>query len=178
MKISDLVVIDEFFDDPEFIVEQALKQDYYDSASHPNQLIKINWCGKRTLPINNYDSELFNKITHKIVDKIVHDKTKNVKIRMDMFFHVMNDKDIFDDSWIHKDGCFRAGVVYLCKSPVSEKGTLIVKDSEPILIENVYNRFVMYDGNFMHSSKGGFGSTINDGRLTLVIFIDELEEIL
>ena len=39
---------------------------------------------------------------------------------------------------------------------------------------NEYNKMVMFNGHYPHSPKSGFGESLDDGRLVLLFFIEEI----
>ena len=90
----------------------------------------------------------------------------------------MREKDKFGDGWMHKDiKSVLAGLVYLNPNPKPNMGTIVHRygdDKEPVIVENEFNKLVMYDTSYLHAPQGGFGTDVNDARLTLVFFIGEV----
>jgi hypothetical protein len=71
-------------------------------------------------------------------------------------------------------GVTNADVTSYPLNPIESCGTMIYQkedDSEPIIVENAYNRLVLYNGKLLHSAiGGGFGKRCEDCRLTIVFF--------
>jgi len=73
-------------------------------------------------------------------------------------------------SHIDPNACY-AGVVYLSPNAPLNSGTIV----DGKLVENKFNRLVLYRANIIHSpSSHPFGMTVDDSRLTLNLFITEL----
>lgn len=172
--IDKIIVIDDILDNPDEVVEFAIKQKYYTPEECPNpKKIKINWKGMRSDIIDKIVAEpLFAKIFKKINELT---PCKHLTIKNDSFFHMMTENDVYNDTWPHSDvNDSMAGVIYLTKNPIESCGTMIYQkedDSEPIIVENAYNRLVLYNGKLLHSAiGGGFGKRCDDCRLTIVFF--------
>jgi hypothetical protein len=41
---------------------------------------------------------------------------------------------------------------------------------EELAVENIFNRVIVYQANFVHSASNYFGTTLNDKRMTIVFF--------
>jgi hypothetical protein len=175
--INDIVIIDNIFEDADDIVKYAKKQTFFSAETHPSKdSIEIYWVGNRTLQINDLDSNYYQKIINQMMYKVLKDLDyKTVYLDAQLYFHTLNQTDIFSENWIHKDTkCKMAGVVYLNDNPDKKCGTVIFKDDQKIEIENIYNRLVLYDSQYLHGALGGFGDNLNNNRLTITFFINEL----
>jgi hypothetical protein len=175
--INDIVVIDNIFENVDDIVSYARKQTFFSAQTHPSKdEVEIYWVGNRTLQINDLDSEYYQNMISQIMYKVFKDlKYTDIYLDAQMYFHTLSESDKFNDSWFHRDlDCKIAGVVYLNEDPNKKYGTGIFKDGETIEIENVYNRLVLYNSDFLHSALGGFGDNIHNNRLTLTFFIKQL----
>ena len=62
---------------------------------------------------------------------------------------------------------FFGGIIYLTPNPPSNSGTIV----EGKIVDNVYNRYVMYDATCLHGLQDSFGTSIEDARLVLTHFI-------
>jgi len=180
--LTDIIVIDDVFDDPDSLVRMAREFDYFDNLSHPDNYSKIEsfYSGLRTRRLNEIDNSLFVKLNKNIFDKIhTHSfpYTCNMKCsyRGLLFFHFLTKKDVFTDRWFHKDhNNLCAGVVYLHKNPPKNTGTIIIKEDKEIVVENKYNRLVLYNADLLHSPQNSFGDSVYDARLTLTIFYEQM----
>ena len=176
--LQDIIVIDDFFKDPDNIVEFANKQ-----AFEENDFEKTGsyWRGLRTEELHDLNIEKTNEITKEFFNNIFYNKFNNFKKysfhyswKASFYFHRLSDISKFEYKWIHHDPVIYAAVVYLNKNPPEDTGTLIIKKNEKIPIENKYNRLVLYNSDYLHSPMSGFGEGKNS-RLTLNISIDSID---
>jgi hypothetical protein len=85
--------------------------------------------------------------------------------------------DIPNKSWIHKDTSLYSGVIYLSEKfndKYNNHGTKIYIKNEDLNYRNQFNRLVLYRGDYLHSANFGFGQNIDNSRLTLNFFINEI----
>jgi hypothetical protein len=159
----NIIVVDNFLDNPDKVRESVLKIDFPTTGSFP---------GKRSFKADND------------YQKMIKEKIENIMNR-EIFFPKKYDSFCFqlcleeDKSWAHTDDSEWAGVLYLTPNAPVTAGTGIfdkIEDQSHLntMLGNVYNRLVMYRGNKLHhrSMLSGFGSNINDGRLTQVFFFN------
>jgi hypothetical protein len=159
----NVIVIDNFLDNPNKVRESVLKIDFPTTGSFP---------GKRSLRAD----ENYQKMVKEKLEKIFNKK---------LFFPYKYDSFCFqfclenDESWVHTDGTEWAGVLYLTPNAPAESGTgLFTKVEEEYFLNtilgNVYNRMVLYRGDRLphRSMISGFGNDIETGRLTQVLFFN------
>ena len=81
-------------------------------------------------------------------------------------------KGNFEKNRLHKDESELAGVIYLTPNPIKNSGTTLHNDNTDLedVIDNVYNRFIFYDGKKLHGPQDTFGNSIENARFTLTIF--------
>jgi len=175
--LQDIIVIDDFFKDPDSIVEFANRQVFEENDPEKT---KSYWQGLRTKELHNVNREKTNEITKEFFYKLFFDNfEESVKYNLTykwaakFYFHKVSKKINFDYKLFHKDSSIYAGVVYLNKNPPSDTGTFIIKKYDVISIENKYNRLVLYNSDYLHSPMGGFGEGENS-RLTLTLFINAI----
>lgn len=182
--IKDIIIIDDIFDDPDSIVDFAKKLDYKPQGEHSQ---KAHWVGLRSESIRMIDKEFQNKLAQDVIFKsLANTMGYNKKFIIDVawdstfYFHQLMASDKYNDSWIHVDPrLVYAGVVYLSKESKPDSGTFLIKDDgERVEIDNKYNRLVLYRSDYFHAPQGGFGESIDDSRLTLTMFFQELQFIL
>jgi len=155
------VVVDNFLPMPDLVREQAMQLDYPVTGEFP---------GVRSFAC---DDEYQMFIHHRFQEILGVNITEFV---MDSFCFQLCYEGA--ETWIHKDGCDWAGVLYLSPDAPTESGTglYLEKDGEYDLVNvigNVYNRLVLYDGNMDHASLlAGFGDSPETGRLTQVFFFN------
>jgi hypothetical protein len=181
---KDIITIENVFDNPQEIVELALAQKYYFSGDNPTVTgTKINYMGKRTLPLSMLDEEQHIKITNQILSKLFKDVVRddckfNINAQTVCLFHSLTEADRPDNSWCHRDTATFSGVVYLnenFKDRFNNHGTRICRPVRDHHIPYEFNKMVLYRGDYLHSANFGFGQELNESRLTLNFFINDIE---
>jgi hypothetical protein len=163
---------DNFFENPNLIRECALAQQYREPTTDEN------WIGLRTEPL---DAEIGGIDIEKYILNTIRHHLPNIP-ELDMFwvFHLLPESvrgdmgDEFEYLQSHTDNetVHFAGVVYLSPEPKPNSGTSFFEDVNTKLatIDNVYNRFIFYPADIIHSPTNPFGETNEDSRLTLTFF--------
>lgn len=172
--IKDLIIHDDFYSDYREVIALARKQDYFAPTE------KDNWSGMRSGLLNEIltESEL-HLLAKPITDKIFHDVLKGsgeytFSYKLKLYFHWLDENVKHKPSFFHQDRNLMAGVVYLSESPQASSGTTILVNDEKIEVENRCNRCVLYNSNFYHAAMNGFGKSVEDARLVLTVFFDEI----
>ena len=176
-----LIVVDNFYDNPDEIRNLALNMEYNISGNYP---------GARTKPY--YIDGIKNKLEYYTNNKITYwPDTYNGSFQ----YTTKNDK-----SWIHRDKTEWSVVVYLTPNAPLNAGTKMFKhketgltsslgneDNEKILnmdsydhdkwdvvdkIGNVYNRAIFFKGLKTHMSDEYFGDNLENGRLFQTFFFN------
>lgn len=177
-----IYIFDNFYSDPLFIREMALKKDFY---------ITGNFDGYRT----DYEENNFNNLKVAL-QNILNIPIINWPASYNTSYQYTTQNS---DTWIHHDETVWAGVIYLTPNAPKESGTGIYRhidthyyrhtinntiDFNSIYspqeewelirnIDNVFNRLVLYPGNYYHRSMlTGFGNDKYSGRLFQVFFFD------
>jgi len=188
---KDIIVINNFYDDPWAIREQALEM-----APFP---IVNELPGQRTFGIPEEQSlelkQQFEKILGVNITEWSLFKKRNEK--NNTAFQLITEQNT---SWIHHDDTDWAGVLYLTPEPDITSGTGFFTHKQSGIFEwdpsnpttdfnlhedrfdfskwdcnlevkNQFNRLVLYNSRLYHSSmKPGFGVNYMNGRLTQVFF--------
>ena len=183
MNTVKLVVIDNFFSDPDVIRKWALSEKYYDTKELTEITSKVSkspnyFPGLRTLPLTKLKSPYSEAIMNSTARIGRHVFGIQGNIDLVSSFHLTR-KDDIDMANIHTDNSFDpgivlAGVIYLTPdAPLDSGTTLYTKQphKEVDKISNVYNRFVLYDASVFHRANSYFGDDMQTGRLTIVSFI-------
>jgi hypothetical protein len=178
---TNMIVIDEFYNNPNDVREFALAQEFD---------VTGNWPGTRT-------KTFINESTKETIQKILQDIAGNVTDWQanDGYTGSFQLTTSMDRSWIHADSYNTwAGVLYLTPdAPLSggtgifrykktgsmmEDGTDLSGVTQDMTkwelvdrVGNVYNRLVLYRGNNYHMSLDYFGKDKEDGRLFQLFFI-------
>jgi hypothetical protein len=183
--LKDLIVIPNFFDNPEQIIKIAKEQKYYSVDAHPEDKdTRVSWGGFRTEKLENIlDDSINSLIKETVIKKIfssdLPDQTTSiVKYWGHSFFHYFTQNYQASQKHLHQDSGLYAGVIYLndCKLDSPEKhGTIVFNDAkDSFIMPYEYNTAIFYRSDFVHSPLEGFGSTVNDARLSMSFFIEKV----
>jgi len=181
--ISDLIIIDNALKDPHRLVKLAKEQKYYSAKEHKLASSNVTWAGYRSDLLHTIDHDLLNETTNELMDvtvkKTLGDTSTlgfNFKSMLSACFHYLTESDKIVPKWYHtdNDACF-AGILYLSENPEPDSGTVILTDTEEVVVENKFNRFVLYRADYFHAAQGGFGKDLSDGRITTNFFIHQIE---
>lgn len=184
---DQLHVIDDFYNNPDDVRANALLQSFE---------VRGNYPGLRTQPVESSHSLYLKKF---IEDTILHRPITYWSLDdYNTSFQYTTENDT---TWVHHDATVWAGVLYLTPNPPPGYGTSIYsrkdngvyectsseteynQDSDLIgnldnwrpelVVENRYNRLILYRGALYHrSSIPGFGTVPENSRLFQVFFFD------
>jgi len=112
------MVIDDFFADPVLWRHFAINQNY----SKPDNLL---FPGKRTQPVNEIDSRVFESFANTLISKV--SKLRNLNY-INAWFHSIDAS--YGQGWVHDDNPVQTltGLVYLNETAPLNTGTTIYKD--------------------------------------------------
>ena len=161
--MQDLQVVDNFFDDLDFILQQANKQNYFTAEQLSYDTGTQNsWPGIRTDNLHK-NVTLADYILNIIVKKFtfnINPKKANI------CFHKRFDTDNAKD-WVHKDASEYALIVYLSKTNLESGTAFYTEDKNKMMTINfVQNRALFFKGKISHTSMLNYGKD-DDCRLTL-----------
>ena len=119
-----IIIVDDFFEDPDAIVELANSVDYYD--------LDAAWPGKRSKHLKSINERFFNYFTNKVFSAF---GLAPVGAEIDATFQKVTpfsqDKwNTKNRGWIHQDNANSVvfgGIVYLSKNADKDTGTSIYK---------------------------------------------------
>lgn len=175
----NLIIVDDFYSDPDAVRKFALNQDFS---------VKGNYPGARTKPFFTDDVkqaiEHYMQFAGKITNTFEHSGYTGA-------FQIATAND---RTWIHSDPHnMWAGVCYLTPDAPGSGGTglfrhkatgehsKITQDREGYdytkydlfdRIGNKYNRLILYRGDLFHASLDYFGDNYENGRLFQTFFFD------
>jgi hypothetical protein len=175
----NLIIVDDFYSDPDAVRKFALNQDFS---------VKGNYPGARTKPFFTDDVkqaiEHYMQFAGKITNTFEHSGYTGA-------FQIATAND---RTWIHSDPHnMWAGVCYLTPDAPHSGGTglfrhkatgehsKITQDREGYdytkydlfdRIGNKYNRLILYRGDLFHASLDYFGDNYENGRLFQTFFFD------
>tara|TARA_A200000113_G_C8842621_1_gene347435 strand:- start:645 stop:1166 length:522 start_codon:yes stop_codon:yes gene_type:complete len=164
---QNLIVVDNFLDNPDFIRQVALKLDY------SNIQETVPGC-RSTVALGG---DLFDEVDTKF-QQIFNSKIKWYHGADSFYIQSCTEET---ETWVHVDNCSDwAAVLYLTPYPELESGTGIYHKDEDnewemnIAVGNVYNRLIAYRGKSLYhrSMVPGFGNSLETSRLTQVFFFD------
>ena len=177
--LKEIIEINNVFDNPDEIVEIAKRYKYYSIDNHPvDKNTNISWEGFRTEFILGDNLQFMqNQITRKLFSSVRSNVNINVQQDMRMEFHYLTENEKHRKDLFHIDTTIMAGVVYLSKEINNNPdcGTILLLDDKETIVNNSYNKLIMYRGDYTHAPANGFGSNINDARLTLNFFIHSID---
>jgi len=127
---NKIIVIDNFYDDPDQVREVALQQEYL-PCNEPS--MSGNWPGYRSRKfLHNIDETIFNEFRNKLLDNLLWNNPVKYEGYIETNFQVCLEEN--GDSWVHYDRgpmeITHVGVVYLNPNPPSNSGTIIYDFNE------------------------------------------------
>jgi len=166
-----LIQEENFFTNLNFILPEIKKIKLYSSEEFEkleNQ--KSYWPGLRSRFLGTT-----NPIFHEYITSLIHQKKllDHGVWQIGSFIHLRLEEDNPKD-WIHKDPDDLAALIYISETNLNS-GTYLFDDNKNLIndIKFVSNRFIMYDGNYNHKGYGHHGDSIENGRLTINLFINK-----
>lgn len=179
--MKNYITINNFFNNPKQLKKFALKQKFYTVKNHPWKESLGKFPGLRTDFINNIDMNKYNYIVNLILkacDIFYEEPFQQYKSWISFSYTLDNIKT---PDWHTDETSLDAqfddfkrkisGVVYLNENVDKKHGTLIMNNKEKILVENYFNRLVLYPSTKKHSLAKSFGKNKNNARLVLTILI-------
>jgi hypothetical protein len=186
--LLDFITIPDFFDDPEYVYNLAMKQTFYPVETHPlDSGTQINWNGTKTLPLDigkTIPEEEYRALASKCITKIFKYCVKpgmSVNIRdigYSGFFASLLEKDTSEPWMVHSDTTLISTFVYLQKEKPQfpfVHGTTVIVRGKPVTVNYEYNTCVIFRSDLPHTPNHGFGNTIENSRLTFNFFINSID---
>lgn len=131
------ICVDNFFTDPDGIVEFAKQFEYFKApgeiTDNPNNLPTGFWPGRRTKPLQYIAPHFEAKFFEKLFSLFYEVRSIELKYRAVSCFQIIDPHEygIADTGYIHSDETVYTGVVYLSKNMASNSGTSIYKATTP-----------------------------------------------
>lgn len=127
--------------------------------------------GMRSLQLYKEDAKLYEQVSSLIKQAINRND-----VVVDAVMHIIPDcvSSVRKDrsTWWHRDSALYAGVIYLTEDIPKDTGTLLrLESGEEILIENVFNRMVIYSPFLRHTPAREYGNTFDTARKALTFFV-------
>lgn len=187
MKVN-LIIADNFYDEPDEVRNFALSQDFSVSGNYPGNRTKSFLNESTKSVINGLVSHAAGGVTNWLLDENGDGYTGAFQICTSS-----------DRTWIHSDyNNMWAGVCYLTPDAPLSSGTALYRHKESQerfsinnvdhgydsrdytkwevvdRIGNIYNRLILYPGNLYHASLDYFGNSLHDSRLFQTFFFNTL----
>lgn len=181
--LIDFIEVKNVFDNPDEIIEFAKQQEYLTKEKH-DTLQKTFYSGLRTKSLSvinerlyhNINSEIFTKCIEQLYPDTANKILYGFAFETSTYFHLLTEDNQFEESWIHQDpNCVWAGVIYLNRNPKPNSGTIVYRNGEKVVVNNEFNKLVLYSPTYNHASQGGFGTNPDDGRLTISFFVNAFQ---
>jgi hypothetical protein len=185
MKV-DLIVVDDFYTNPDDVRNFALSQEFSVRGNYPGMRTKSFLDDSQKAVIDGIVSHASGGVTDWLVDSEGNSYTGAFQICTSL-----------DRTWIHSDyNNMWAGVCYLTPDAPLSAGTALYRhkatgertsvgsadhgdDAYDLTkwevvdrIGNVYNRLILYRGNLYHASIDYFGTNHDNGRLFQTFFFN------
>ncbi len=151
-------VIDEFFEAPENIRDEALHAQYRHSSDVPG----VNWVGHRS-------NQLPSSVMTEFIKNQTYHALKMASEQMDYYWHYTTEGVNLENKWHTDDEYDYSGLVFLNEAPPANTGTEF--DQGQHSIDNKWNRYVIWNSGIEHAIENTFGTDIEDSRLTLIFFV-------
>ena len=170
----NLIQEDNFFPNINEILPQIKKTKLYNLEDFRNVTGRrgVQWPGLRSLSL-----DLANPILHEYVKLLIHHKKllEPGLWEIASFIHMKLEDDNTKD-WIHSDDNDFAALIYLSDTNLNS-GTHLFDNDDNIIndIKFVKNRFVAYSGSIRHVGYGHHGNSIENGRLSINLFINKVK---
>jgi hypothetical protein len=191
---KDYIIHDNILDNPQVLLDLSKKIKYYKNNFPKNVETDIplntnlsdrtfgSWCGFRSNILHEINHKIFcntfDDIFKKIFNKIVF---REINYVVDSYLHFLPENCLCTEKSYHRDfsneyNVLFAGVIYLNLNPKNNSGTLLLlnDEKEELVVENKFNRLVLYNSYIPHRPHNGFGKNLNDSRLTLTFFVKKL----
>jgi hypothetical protein len=178
---KDLIIIPNFFDNPEEIVKIAKSEKYYTSSEHPQDKdTNIYYGGYRSEKLSKHNdgllrSTFFEKV---LLPDVPKESVYDIGYTGSSYFHYFTETYTGGKSELHLDSALMAGVIYL-NNIVLEKpenhGTIIFnKNNDRFVMPYTYNTLIFYRSDYLHAPLAGFGDSLDNARLSLVFTLSNL----
>jgi len=170
----NLIQEDNFFPNIDLILPQIKKTKLYNLEDFKKETGQYNatWPGFRSLPLDSV-----NPILNEFVLFLMNQKRlfEPGHWKIGSYIHLRLENDNSKD-WIHTDPDDFAALIYLSKTNLNS-GTHLFDENDNLIndIKFVKNRFISYTGCTKHKGYGHHGDSIENGRLSINLFINKVK---
>ena len=201
------IVVDNFFSQPELIVDFASKLKFYQNKDG-------RWPGKRTEVLHSNNFSFFDYVNQKILS-VIYPNNKDLYYSAETYFQKISGKRYPNCGWVHKDDSELTAIIYLskhkfCGTSLCKRITFDSKESSKDLVErkkkfysqnyydekeagylklnnqnyrrtltvdSEYNRLFLFESANYHMAESFTDKNLNEDRLTLITFINNLGKV-
>tara|TARA_R100000008_G_C3496553_1_gene121459 strand:+ start:100 stop:645 length:546 start_codon:yes stop_codon:yes gene_type:complete len=173
------LVIDNFLRDPLDIRNKGLKIPVYNKDTHPYTESLGSFPGYRSKYIHEYDKSLYSELSTKIINaiQILTNFSVNTKDYNTHYAYQYTGNNVKPS--IHTDTGKEGyeyvfgGIIYLNPNPPRNSGTMLLLDGKREVIDNKFNRLLLYRGDEIeHSLVRSFGRNRFNCRMIISTFTD------
>ena len=176
--MNKVIVIDNFFTSIDDFYMLASGEHYLTHTQFSKAMgyEEHPWPGRRTLPLHKTNPlimQMFNDHFGKKIAPILND---DCFYKMYHYLHLRlqddNDKD-----YPHYDAQDYTLLIYLSKTNLNS-GTVLLDDNDNVIFDCkfVQNRAFLFSKNYKHMAVNNHGDSIENGRLTMNVFIDKVRK--
>lgn len=163
--------IDNFFEYPNIILNEAKKIKLYTRKEHPDYLKSegATWPGLRSLELGKS-----NPLLKYFCAKYLHLNNINFNEKSVLYVHCRpsnkNEKDFIHDD---NDGQTKHSILIYISKTNFESGTRLYDEKEQVITDFkfIQNRLVFFDSSYKHMAYGHHGDNINNSRITINGFL-------
>lgn len=202
---NKIIIIDNFYPEPDLVRDFALKQ-VYNQVTNPDGMVIP---GLRTEDLKDVDDDMFRLLKRSVFLSLFGIPRYHISLEESVITNYQLCYESHGDSWVHgdsleDDGINVSGVVFLTPNPPKNSGTIFYEINPEYaqeasnyfdehksfrginrvenvdlyekyfkvkqVVENVYNRAVIYSGKTLHKSDFYFGDAPDNARLIQPFF--------
>jgi hypothetical protein len=179
--MKDYLIIDNYFSEPKELKKWAFKQKFYTKKNHPWKETLGTFPGFRTNYINHINEDKFKYLADNLLKAcgiFYEEDFQEFKAWLSFSYTLDNIKlpDWHTDEFVlspefesYKKKL--SGVVYLNEETKKEAGTIIVNNNKQFLVENKFNRLILYPSEKVHTVAKSFGKDKKNSRFVFTILI-------
>tara|TARA_B100000427_G_scaffold1519_1_gene1509 strand:+ start:732 stop:1232 length:501 start_codon:yes stop_codon:yes gene_type:complete len=164
---TNVIIIDDFLDNPDIVRDSIINGNipFDEEGNYPGLRCNPDHIG------DDYREMVANKIAQVLPYKFKFADTNSHCFSFQLCLEGVQ-------TWVHTDPQEWAGILYLTPDANLDAGTAMYNYDGKVtnIVHNIYNRMILFrGGKIPHRSMiSGFGDSLDNGRLTQVLFFDVL----
>jgi len=176
MESIRLKIFDEYSSDINQIRQHAIQDVYYPPT------INDWWLGFRTKPYTEKDDNVVGNLCKQIIKDLDDEYYHGQKFEFEAYFYYCPSlsqefagPQVWEKIRFHRDYKSNfAGLYFLTPDAPEYTGTSFRSKGKEHLVDNIYNRLIMFDSKILHGPQDFFGDDITNARLNLVFFSEKV----